>query len=106
MKADSLEPPGLKGAWRGRGRLLGAGVVAVVVEEGAGERRKPPDAGSDMVPDEMIQWTLRRLWCSVEDIRTPGLSHDTIKGNQREQFYITKVVLDAEVTKKEAVEVK
>lgn len=41
MKADSLEPPGRRGEARGWGRVEGE-VVEALVDEGAGERRKPP----------------------------------------------------------------
>lgn len=41
MKADSLEPPGRRGEGRGWGRVEGVTVEALV-EDGAGERRKPP----------------------------------------------------------------
>lgn len=43
MKADSLVPPARRGVARGCGKAEAALVDAEAMEEGGGERMKPPD---------------------------------------------------------------
>lgn len=63
MKALSLLPPGFRGVERGWGSSECVLVRVDVTEDGAGERRKPPDWAGGV--DIVVECYLRCFWVSI-----------------------------------------